>query len=109
MITATLNIAVGQTTSQAINVSRFMVGAVYIPVAHDGATLGFTGAPTEGGSYQTISDSDGNAISIASNAAGVIGFSGAELDAMANQMWIKAVSAGAEDPAREITLYLTPK
>lgn len=104
--TRTVTIASGETTSSVVGIGDYTIAGVHLGAALTGATIGFAAAPTSGGSFQTVKDSDGNTISLASNAAGALGLSGAEADALAPWQWIKIVSASAEAADRTITLAL---
>lgn len=104
--TRTVTIASGATTSGVVGIGDYTIAGVHLTAALTGATIGFTAAPTSGGSYQTVKDSEGNAVSIASSAAGAVGLSGAEADAVAPWQWIKVVSASAEGADRTLTLVL---
>lgn len=101
-----VTIASGQTTSGVINTGSYTAAGLHLTAALTGATVTFTGSPSETGSFQTVKDSDGSTVSVATATAGAIGFSGAELDALSAWPFIKVVSASSEAADRSLTLML---
>jgi hypothetical protein len=67
--TQTATVAVGATTSARIVLDGFAIGMVHLPANFDGTTVTFTVCATEDGTYLPYEGSDGNAVSITTNAS----------------------------------------
>lgn len=104
--TRTLTIASGASTSNVVDLGDYAVAGIYLSAALTSATFGFEAALTLAGTTQTVKDSEGNTLSVASAAAGAVGLSGAEADALAPWRFVRLKTASNEDAARTIYLVL---
>lgn len=102
----TVTILSGQTTSDVFEVGDYTLMGIILDAANTGATATFQACATRTGTFRAVSDSDGNVVTFATNAAAAIGLSGAELDALAPFQFFKIVSAGAEGADRTLTVVL---
>jgi hypothetical protein len=62
-------VAVDATTSARVVLDGFAIGMVYLPSTFDGTTITFTVCDTEDGTYLPYEGTDGNAVSITTNAS----------------------------------------
>jgi hypothetical protein len=92
----------GQTTSAALHLRDYVLVGLIMPAAFTGTTITFTASDTLGGTYVTIYDSSGAAISATVAASRAIGLTGAEVDAVAPWQFVKLVSGSAEGADRII-------
>jgi hypothetical protein len=104
--TRTLVILEGEDTSNAVKVDRYTVFGLIIPDPLTGVALTFEASATEDGDFFEVIDSVGDEVSVASTAAGAIGFSGVESDALAAQFWVRVKSSAEEEADRTLTLLL---
>ena len=104
----TADIALGETTSQAIPLRRRMVVGLRIPATIEGTAITFLGSEAFGGTYAAIYDSDGTQVSVAVAASRFIGLAGVEADAVSAAPFIKLVSnaAGGENAAVAIMVVM---
>lgn len=91
------------TTSQALDVGEHLIAGIVTPAALTGIAFTFTGALEETGTYRTLMDATGGAISITVSPDDHILI---EPQTFAGVMWVKVVSGAAEAADREIALVL---
>lgn len=98
-------IPINDTTSNAINVYGKRIVAIAMPAAFTGTAISFTAATTLGGTYKTVTDTSGTAISITVSASKYILVLPADLCGL---QYLKIISNGTETAARAIELVVMP-
>lgn len=108
-ITATkrVTIASGGTTSEAVDTRMHSLTGVEMPAAFDGTALTFEAASTPGGTFKTVEDDAGAAVSFVVAASMVVAPASADRDALYGKPFLRVVSNASESAARVIVLYLT--
>jgi hypothetical protein len=104
--TRTVTISSGGTTSDAIGIGDYVLGAILTPAALTSTSLTFLAAEAQGGTYRAVYDSDGNQLTATLAASRAIALTGVEADAFAPFQWVKLVMGSAEAAERTLTLAL---
>lgn len=60
----TVTVAAGTGTSSAFRLDGYAMGHIHFPATYDSTSLTFTVSTTESGTYQTLEDSAGNAVTL---------------------------------------------
>lgn len=94
----TVTIANTETTSTAVDARSAALFGVALPAAFTGTSLTFTVCSTEDGTYQTLEDSTGNAVSLTVEQ----GKSYTLPNELAPWPWFKIVSGSAEGGSRSL-------
>jgi len=103
--TLTVNIANGQTTSTAIDLSGASLVGIQMPAAFTGTSISFQVATSVGGTYQTMIDASGSTISKTISASKYLVIDPAEF---AGVQFFKIVSGSSEGASRDLTLVARP-
>lgn len=99
-------IASGQTDSDAIDLGGLKVFSIYLPAAFTGTTLGFKASDSIDGTFQTLYDDAGGAISITVAQGRTVGLTSQYASmAVASCRYIKLVSGSSEAGDRTIKVF----
>ena len=102
----TVTIALGDTTSEVIELRDYMLAGIILPAALTSTAITFTVSDARAGTFVGLYDSDGNVVSLAVGTSRAVGLSGAEADALAPFPFVKLVCGTAEAAARSILVAL---
>lgn len=99
-------IASGGTTSGAVDCRGHQLVGIEMPGDFTGVALSFLSSRLEDGTFQAVTDSAGNAVSLTVAADRHVVFDGDTLSKLLGLGWTKVVSGSAEGAARDLYLYL---
>jgi hypothetical protein len=109
-----VNIDNGGTTSNAVDMTNFILSGVYIPTVFTGTTLTFLAAnpaakDKDKADYFSLNDSAGAAVSVTVAGQRFVAFTQAIAELFKSVQYLKVVSGSAEGAARTIYLIGTVK
>lgn len=89
----------GGTASAAFDLQHYTIIGIEFPSAFTGATIGFTTASTPDGTYKTVVDASGAAVSVTVSTSSVVGY----VPDLAGLRWTK-ITCSAQGAARSLNL-----
>lgn len=103
--TVTATIANGTTTSTEIDLTKTDIVGIYIPAAFTGTAITFTSAFTSGGTFGSVRDGAGAALSLTVAQGQFVKVSPADFIGI---LYLKIVSGSTEGAARELRVAVRP-
>lgn len=101
----TATIAISTTTSTEIDLTKTDIVGIYIPAAFTGTTLTFTSSFNRGGTYGSVRDFAGSAISLTVAAGQFIPINN---QLFLGALYLRVVSGSSEAAARELRISVRP-